>query len=222
VISKPPSERGLAAVVIGGAVVAFVVAVVVGGPSFRSFDEAKYLGIGYSMVQGHGPRTIFGVLFLPHSPLWPVLIAAPDVWFGIDPFAWGHLLNAIAAVALLAMIGWHVYLTGPNTSVPSLLASLTPEHGFTPVAQREFPSRTSSGADSSAVHIYAVDPARVDFSGAGLAAPPEALTQFVRLLSTDPATSPTTARALIDRATTWPDPAAAGPILDRLRPLAGR
>ena len=80
----------MARLVIGAAVAAFLLLIAIVGPFFRSFDEAKYLGIGYSMLAGDGPRTVFGSVFLPHSPLYPMILAAPDVWFHVDPFAWGR------------------------------------------------------------------------------------------------------------------------------------
>ena len=92
--------------VVGAAVAVFIGLILFAGPYFRSFDEAKYLGVGYSMLAGDGPRTVFGAVFTPHSPLWPILLAAPDVWFGIDPFAWGQFLNVIAGVGVLLLVGW--------------------------------------------------------------------------------------------------------------------
>jgi hypothetical protein len=106
-----PSERRMAAGIVVATIVVFVVLLAVVSPFYRSFDESKYLGIGYSMLAGNGPRTVFGAVFLPHSPLWPMIVAAPDVWFGIDAFDWGHLLNAIAGVGVLlavAALGWRI------------------------------------------------------------------------------------------------------------------
>jgi len=100
------TEGRAARLVIGAAVVVFLALIAIVGPFFRSFDEAKYLGIGYSMLAGDGPRTVFGSIFLPHSPLWPTILAAPDVWFHIDPFAWGQLLNAISGAGILLLVGW--------------------------------------------------------------------------------------------------------------------
>ncbi len=86
--------------------VAVFVALLLALPAFyQSFDEAKYLGIGYQVLAGHGPRTLFGALFLPHSPLWSTLIAAPDVWFGIDAASWGHLLDGLSGVGFVLLIG---------------------------------------------------------------------------------------------------------------------
>jgi hypothetical protein len=100
------TEGRMARLVIGAAVVVFLALIAIVGPFFRSFDEAKYLGIGYSMLAGDGPKTVFGSVFLPHSPLWPTILAAPDVWFHIDPFAWGQLLNAISGADILLLVGW--------------------------------------------------------------------------------------------------------------------
>jgi hypothetical protein len=111
VMMSAPSERRMAAGIVAATVVVFVGLLAVVSPFYRSFDESKYLGIGYSMLAGHGPRTVFGAIFLPHSPLWPMIVTAPNVWFGIDAFDWGHLLNAIAGVGVLvavAILGWRI------------------------------------------------------------------------------------------------------------------
>ena len=101
----------MAAGIVVASVIVFVGLLAVVSPFYRSFDESKYLGIGYSMLAGNGPRTVFGAVFTPHSPLWPMVVVAPDVWFGIDAFDWGHLLNAIAGVGVLvavAVLGWRI------------------------------------------------------------------------------------------------------------------
>jgi len=38
--------------VVGAAVAVFIGLILFAGPYFRSFDEAKYLGVGYSMLAG--------------------------------------------------------------------------------------------------------------------------------------------------------------------------
>lgn len=68
---------------------------------YPSYDEAKYLAIGSSALAGLGPLTAFGDRFLIHSPVWPMLFAAPQVALGLDPWAWGYLLNAIGGAAVL-------------------------------------------------------------------------------------------------------------------------
>jgi len=81
------------------------------GAQYPSFDEAKYLAIGIHSLQGLGPLTAFGETFLPHSPLYPMVMAAPQHWLGIDGLAWGRLLNlgaGIATIALAARFAWRV------------------------------------------------------------------------------------------------------------------
>ena len=76
---------------------------------YPSFDESKYLAIGRSSLAGLGPITAFGDRFVVHSPFWPMLFAAPDAALHIDPWAWGHLVNAISGVAVLllgARVAW--------------------------------------------------------------------------------------------------------------------
>ena len=117
-------EGRLSGQVVGAAIAAFIVLVLVAGPYFRSFDEAKYLGIGYSVLTGNGPRTVFGAVFTPHSPLWSMVVAAPDLWFGIDGFAWGQFLNAIAGVAVLLLVGWFGWQIRPLVGALAVVAYL--------------------------------------------------------------------------------------------------
>ncbi len=70
---------------------------------FPSFDEAKYLAIGQNALAGRGPVTAFGDNFLPHSPFWPMLFAAPKVALGLDVWTWGYLLNAAAGSGVLLL-----------------------------------------------------------------------------------------------------------------------
>lgn len=72
---------------------------------YPSFDEAKYLAIGQNALAGRGPQTAFGANFLPHSPFWPMLVAAPKVVLGLDPWSWGYLLNALAGAGVLLLAG---------------------------------------------------------------------------------------------------------------------
>lgn len=104
-------ERRVARVAIVATALVFAAALLLAGPRFHGFDDAKYLGIGLNLLAGRGPLTSFGVFFEPHSPLWPVVIAAPRFWFGLDPYAFAHLLNVVAAAAVVALgaaIGWRI------------------------------------------------------------------------------------------------------------------
>lgn len=100
-----PAERRTALAVIAASVALFGLVLLFVPPFFLSFDEAKYIGIGYNLVDGLGPRTPFGGYFLPHAPVWSAVLALPNAWWGIDPLDTGHFLNAIAGVGLVALVG---------------------------------------------------------------------------------------------------------------------
>ncbi len=105
------TERRLAAIVVAAAIAFFLIALVLAPPASPTYDDAKYVGIGRNVLAGNGPETVFGVTFLKHSPLWPVLVVLPERLVGLDPLAWGHLLNAVSAAAIIlmaAVLGWRI------------------------------------------------------------------------------------------------------------------
>jgi hypothetical protein len=105
------TERRIAALVIVGAIAFLLVALALAPTASPTYDDAKYVGIGRNVLAGNGPETVFGVTFLKHSPLWPVLVALPERLVGLDPIVWGHLLNAISAAAIIlmaAVLGWRI------------------------------------------------------------------------------------------------------------------
>ncbi len=120
-----PSERRLSAVVLGSSVVVFLALALAVPGFYPSFDEQKYLGVGYSLWAGLGPTTVFGATFIPHSPLWSGVLAAPDALLGIDPWAWGRLLGAIsgaAVVGLGGLLGWRVRPAAGGLAAAGILA----------------------------------------------------------------------------------------------------
>ena len=138
------SERGLslAVSVAAAGVFALVLALV---PSFPvTFDEARYLGVGYSMVEGEGPRTVFGSYFLPHAPVWSTVVVAPAVALGIDPLVVGRLLNALSGVGLIlagAALGWRIRPAAGALAAIALLAT-TYIHELTRTSRLDIPSAT--------------------------------------------------------------------------------
>ena len=139
-----PFERRLALVAVAGSVAVFLALLLVVPPFYQTFDEAKYLGIGYNVVTGNGPRTLFGAIFLPHSPLWPAIFVGPSVWFGVDPFDWGHLLNAVAGVGvvlLTAAFGWRVRPAVGGLAAAGWLA-VPYLHDLTRTARLDVPAAT--------------------------------------------------------------------------------
>ncbi len=104
-------ERRVAIAVATAGIAVFGVLLLLVPPFFISFDEAKYIGIGYNLLDGLGPRTPFGDYFLPHAPVWSAVVVIPDAWFGIDPLDTGHVLNGISGLILLAItaaLGWRI------------------------------------------------------------------------------------------------------------------
>ncbi|MFL5727390.1 MAG: hypothetical protein ACJ77F_13730 [Chloroflexota bacterium] len=109
---------------------------------FLTFDEAKYIGIGYNLVDGVGPRTPFGGYFLPHAPVWSGVLAYPQAVAGIDPLATGHLLNAVAGIALIALtagLGWRVRPAIGGLAAAGLVG-VTYLHDLTRTARLDVPA----------------------------------------------------------------------------------
>jgi 4-amino-4-deoxy-L-arabinose transferase-like glycosyltransferase len=105
------AERRAALIVIAAAVVVFLLALAIAPPTNPTYDDAKYVGIGRNVLDGNGPRNVFGSIFLKHSPVWPVLIVLPEQLAGIHPIDVGHFLNALSGVAIILMVGvlgWRV------------------------------------------------------------------------------------------------------------------
>ena len=198
----------------------------IGFGSFLGYETAVDLAGRYPMVQIHQTLAVVD----PTAPLGLAQFGASpiDDWIAIDVSRrerefYAFRASSFGAAVIKTKIAYYVYLSGPNTSVPALLGVLTAEHGFRLVDEATFVSTSAAGAHSTtALHVFAVDPAAVDLGTSRLFATPLALDRLVGLLVDDAETSPATAARLAGRATTWPDPAAAAPILARLRAAAAR
>ena len=110
------SERTTARLIVAVAALAFVALLVLGGPFYQSFDEAKYLGLGHNLFAGHGYTTVFGATFTTHSPAWPAILVAPEVWLGVDALTWGRVLNYLSGAGLVlacAAFAWRICCRHP-------------------------------------------------------------------------------------------------------------
>ncbi len=107
-----------------------------------TFDEANYLGIGYSMVEGQGPQNVFGGYFLSHAPVWSTVVVAPAVALGIDPLVVGRFLNALRRGLLLvsAALAWRIRPLRRASAI-ALLAT-TYLHELTRTSRLDVPSAT--------------------------------------------------------------------------------
>ena len=108
---------------------------------YPTFDESKYLAIGTNVLAGRGPLTAFGAPFMVHAPLWPMIFAAPDAAFGLDPWSWGHLLNAVAGVAVLLLAARLAWRFGPPAALltTAVLAGWVGLFGLTRTARLDVP-----------------------------------------------------------------------------------
>ena len=125
-MSIPQSERRLSLAFVVAAAVVFVAVLALLPPFPVTFDEARYVGVGYSMVEGQGPQTVFGGYFLPHAPVWSTLVVAPAVALGIDPLAVGRALNALSGVGLIllsAALAWRIRPAAGALAAIGLLAT---------------------------------------------------------------------------------------------------
>ncbi len=138
------SERRLSLTFVAASAVVFAIALAL-APSFPvTFDEARYVGVGYSMVEGQGPRTVFGDYFLPHAPVWSTVVVAPAVALGIDPLVVGRFLNALSGVGLLlvsAALAWRIRPAAGALAAIALLAT-TYIHELTRTSRLDIPSTT--------------------------------------------------------------------------------
>ena len=69
--SVPPgleSEARVSLALVAAAAAVFVIALLLFPPFPVTFDEAKYLGIGFSLLEGLGPRNVFGDYFILRLP----------------------------------------------------------------------------------------------------------------------------------------------------------
>jgi 4-amino-4-deoxy-L-arabinose transferase-like glycosyltransferase len=122
-----PAAPGLVpAVAVGLAVVVLILAVgrlLAFGWAAVAADDARYVFVGLSTLDGHGPVTPTGNLFLLRSPVYGILLAAGSRIAGGDPVDGARVAAAILTVlGLLAAIriGW--LLGGPVAAVATTVA----------------------------------------------------------------------------------------------------
>lgn len=138
------SEAKLSLLFVIASAAVFVIVLLLVPPFGVTFDEAKYLGIGYSMVEGQGPRIVFGGYFLLHAPVWPTVVVAPAIALGIDPLIVGRTLNALSGLGLIllgAALAWRIRPAAAALAAIALLAT-TYLHELTRTARLDVPSAT--------------------------------------------------------------------------------
>jgi 4-amino-4-deoxy-L-arabinose transferase-like glycosyltransferase len=120
------SERRIALAIIGASVALFLALFAIQGPAFESPDEAKYVGLGLNILAGRGLVTDFGAPILYHAPVWPLLLAIPKAWLGLDPLAVGHVMEAVAgaiAIVFAAALAWRYRPAAGAVTAAALIAT---------------------------------------------------------------------------------------------------
>ncbi len=108
-MTHPPTEVRAAQAAIVVSAVAFVALALLLPPQYFTPDEAKYLGLGLNILDGRGLHTDFGVLFLNHAPVWPLVLAVPQRLFGLEALTVGHVVNAVAGgltILFTGLLAW--------------------------------------------------------------------------------------------------------------------
>jgi hypothetical protein len=135
-------ERQVTLAVVTASIFVFGALLVLVPPFFLTFDEAKYIGIGYNVLDGLGPLTPFGGYFLPHAPVWSTVLVLPDAWLGLDPLDTGHAFNGIAGMTLIgltAWLGWRIRPAVGGIGAIGLLG-VTYLHDLTRTARLDVPA----------------------------------------------------------------------------------
>jgi hypothetical protein len=74
-------------------------------------DDARYLHVGLALLDGHGPISADGTVFLLRSPVYPAILAIGSRLTPGDPIAGAHLAATTVALAGLLgaiAIGWRL------------------------------------------------------------------------------------------------------------------
>ena len=118
-------------------------------------DDARYVFIGLSTFDGHGPITPSGNLFLLRSPVYGVALAAGSVFTGNAPIEGARIVAVILTLAgLLAAVrlGW--VLAGPVAAAGTALALLAMPliWRLLPTLRIDLPQAAGVGAMLLALH----------------------------------------------------------------------
>ena len=111
-------------------VVVYAIGLLVVSPNFMTTDAAKYVGIGRNVLAGRGAITVFERFFPFHSPTWPVIVMAPEVYLGIEWTVWSHIVQVACAVAVLVMSGFLAARAGPRAALLAVAIFAAFPYGF--------------------------------------------------------------------------------------------
>jgi hypothetical protein len=110
--------------VLAGAILALALArIAVGGWSAIAADDARYVFVGQSVLDGRGPLTPSGTVFLLRSPVYGVALAAGGRIGGGDVLAGARLVALVLSLAaLLGAVAYGWLLSGAAAAVGTAVA----------------------------------------------------------------------------------------------------
>lgn len=107
-MSRRRSAAGMTLAAIGLLVAIAAIRVTAFGWAEVAPDDARYLFVGLSLLDGHGPVMASGSLFLFRAPLYPAVLAIGARIVGGDPVLGAHVMAtglALAGFALAVVLG---------------------------------------------------------------------------------------------------------------------
>lgn len=133
---RPSGDRRLGLGLVAALVTLALVRIAIGGWGPLAPDDARYLYVGLSILDGRGPVNPSGTIFLLRSPVYGVSLAIGSSLVGGDPLVGARIVAVALTLLGLAgalRLGW--LLAGPGGAVGTAIALVA-----TPLVWRLVPS----------------------------------------------------------------------------------
>ncbi len=122
-VGLPADDRWIGLGLVAALVVLALLRVALGGWAPLAPDDARYLYVGLSILDGHGPVTPSGSTFLLRSPVYGLALATGSSLVGGDPLIGARLVAlglSLLALAGALRLGW--LLAGPGGALGTAFA----------------------------------------------------------------------------------------------------
>ena len=122
-VGLPADGRWIGLGLVAALVVLALLRVALGGWAPLAPDDARYLYVGLSILDGHGPVTPSGSTFLLRSPVYGLALATGSSLVGGDPLIGARLVAlglSLLALAGALRLGW--LLAGPGGALGTAFA----------------------------------------------------------------------------------------------------
>ena len=122
-VGLPADGRWIGLGLVAALVVLALLRVALGGWAPLAPDDARYLYVGLSILDGHGPVTPSGSTFMLRSPVYGLALATGSTLVGGDPLVGARLVAlglSLLALAGALRLGW--LLAGPGGALGTAFA----------------------------------------------------------------------------------------------------